>query len=171
MSDTRGKRVSRPIEDLVGGNPEHERNYQIAGDVFEGARIIKAMRELGGLTQDSVASRLNVSQPLISTMEAGRGTEGVTYGTLKRIARACDVDFMVRIKGRPDTKVNKGDSYILFEVKLPIPPANKEVAEEVRHAFEVLRKYGVVERVPRHVDVMERPEERLMPRASALSAS
>jgi transcriptional regulator with XRE-family HTH domain len=171
MSDVRGKRVPRPIEDLIGGNPEHERNYQIAGDVFEGARIIRAMREMGGLTQESVASRLDVSQPAISTMEAGRGTEGVTYGTLKRIARACDVDFMVRIKGRSDPKGKEGDRHVVFEVKLPVPAANKEVAEEVNHALAILRRHGAVEKIPRHIDIMERPEERLVPRPMALSAS
>ena len=171
MSDARGKRVPRPIEDLIGGNPEHERNYQIAGDVFEGARIIKAMRELGGLTQESVAARLDVSQPLISTMESGRGTEGVTYGTLKRIARACDVDLMVRIKGHPEKKGGHGEKYVLFEARLSLPPPNQEAAEEVRHALDILRRYGTVERIPRHVDVMERSEERLSTRAAVLNAS
>lgn len=170
MAEARARRVQRPIEDIINGNPELERNYQNAGDVFEGARIIKAMRELGGLTQEAVASRLNVSQPLISTMESGRGTEGVTYGTLKRIGRACEVDFMVRVKA-PAAKGNQGDKYVLFEVKLPLPPANEEVRQEILQALGVLRKYGNVERVPRHIDVMERPEENLAPREESLNVS
>ncbi|MBV9825567.1 MAG: helix-turn-helix transcriptional regulator [Alphaproteobacteria bacterium] len=167
MSDTRGRRVSRPIEDLIGGNPEHERNYQTAGDVFEGARLIKAMRDLGGLTQEAVAARLDVSQPAISTMESGRGTEGVTYGTLKRIARACGVDVMVRIIGHSEPGPDK-DRDVLFEVKLPATPPNRQVAEEVGHALDILRKHGVVELVPRHVDVRERSEEHLVAKAKAV---
>jgi transcriptional regulator with XRE-family HTH domain len=162
MSDARARRVPRPIEEIIGGNPELERNYQTAGDVFEGARIIKEMRELSGLTQEAVASRLNVSQPLISTMESGRGTEGVTYGTLKRIARACGVDVLVRITA-PPSKDSKGERFALFEVKLSLPPANQEVVEEVRNALEILRKHGEVKRVSRHVDVTEKPEEKLAP--------
>ncbi len=163
MSDTRARRVPRPIEDIIGSSPEHQRNYQTAGDVFEGARIIRAMRDLSGLKQEAVASRLNVSQPLISAMEAGRGTEGVTYGTLKRIARACEVDVLVRITA-PPSRGYEGDKHVLFEVRLPLAPASEAAAEDVRRAFETLRKYGDVKRVPKHVDVAENPEERLMPR-------
>lgn len=165
MSDTRAKRVSHPIEDIIGSNPEHERNYQIAGDVFEGARIIRAMRNLGGLTQEAVASRLNVSQPQISAMEAGRGTDGVTYRTLKRIARACKVDVLVRIKAQA-SRSYEGDKYALFEVKLP---PSEAAAKDVRRALATLRKYGDVKRVPKHVDVTENPEELLMPREGASS--
>ena len=128
------------------------------------------MRDLGGLTQEAVASRLNVSQPLISAMEAGRGTDGVTYRTLKRIARACEVDVLVRIKAQ-SSRSYEGDKYALFEVKLPLPPASEAAAEDVRRAFETLRKYGDVKRVPKHVDVTENPEERLMPREGALTIS
>src|SRR5690242_17518548 len=102
MAEKRGRRVARPIEDLIGDDPAVARPYHEAQHVYEGARIVRTMRDLAGLSQERLASALDVSQPAISTIEAGRGTEGVTYATLKRVAGACGVDFSVRLEPAAD---------------------------------------------------------------------
>jgi transcriptional regulator with XRE-family HTH domain len=88
-SHRNGRRVARPIEALTDNDPELAALVQAADEVMAGARAIKTAREAAGLSQAELAARLEVSQPRISDMESGKGSEGVSFALLQRAVRAC----------------------------------------------------------------------------------
>ena len=55
----------------------------------EGARIVRTLRERGGLTQKQLAESLGVTQQRINYLEAGKAKQGPTLNTIVKIACIC----------------------------------------------------------------------------------
>jgi transcriptional regulator with XRE-family HTH domain len=62
---------------------------------------IRAAREAVGLTQAELAARLDVSQPVVAALEAGRGNP--TVGQLAAVATALQVGFDIDFPLLPAT--------------------------------------------------------------------
>lgn len=86
-------RTERPTLDELFVNPGARKAFDDASAALEAGRLIRALREAAGLTQAEMAERMGVSQARISALEMGDKGEGPTYGTLKRVAAACGVDW------------------------------------------------------------------------------
>lgn len=59
---------------------------------LEAGGLVRRLRERVGLTQASLADRLHMSQARISQLEHSDGRDGPSYGILRRVAEACEVD-------------------------------------------------------------------------------
>ena len=96
------ERVS--LGELVGSSPAFAEQVRRSRDVIEGGALVRRMREMAdggaGISQEELARRLGLSQARISAIEKGGGTQGPTYELLKRVARACDLDFEPTIMPR-----------------------------------------------------------------------
>ncbi len=96
-----GKKFTPRLKDLLSLSPEFKAEYEHAALVMEGAALVREMRSRVpnkkgsgvGITQQELAMRIGVSQTRISTIESGRGRDGVSYALLKRIANACDIEW------------------------------------------------------------------------------
>jgi transcriptional regulator with XRE-family HTH domain len=77
----------------------HTRRSAIHAQII-GQRI-RAAREAVGLTQLALAERMDVSQPVIAALEAGRGNP--TVGQLAAVAKALQVGFDVDFPLLPAT--------------------------------------------------------------------
>jgi transcriptional regulator with XRE-family HTH domain len=86
--------IERSIEDLIRDDRELATDVQSAlSSASEAAKFIRDMRSIAGLSQLELARRLGISQPRVSAMEKGSGPDGPTYGMLRRIARACGLEW------------------------------------------------------------------------------
>jgi transcriptional regulator with XRE-family HTH domain len=84
--------VQQSIEDVFADDPSVASDIEDARNAArEAATFVRRMRLSAGLTQRELAVRLGISQPRVSAMEKGIGTEGPTYLMLKRVAAACGV--------------------------------------------------------------------------------
>ncbi|WP_044558542.1 helix-turn-helix domain-containing protein [Azospirillum sp. B4] len=99
-----GRRHARSADEIIGNDGDFATLVQEAEDVMAGARLIRHARQAAELSQTELANRLGVSQPRISDLESGRGTEGVTYALLLRVIRACGFEPHFRFR-RPDAEV------------------------------------------------------------------
>jgi transcriptional regulator with XRE-family HTH domain len=66
------------------------------------SRRIRAARQEVGLTQQELAARLDVSQPVVAALESGRGNP--TIGQLAAVAEAMQVGFDVEFELLPGTR-------------------------------------------------------------------
>jgi transcriptional regulator with XRE-family HTH domain len=55
----------------------------------EAARFVREMREAAKLTQTALGRKIGISQARVSEIERGGTPEGISYATLRRVARAC----------------------------------------------------------------------------------
>ena len=92
--------VTPSLDHFFKDQPKFEEEFEHSLDVLEGAALIREMRELAindaggrGIKQRELAERLGVNPARISELERGTGRDGVSYALLKRIARACRVDW------------------------------------------------------------------------------
>ena len=87
-------------ETLLGDSPEFREAVATAEDVLEGAALIRQMRaaadEGAGIGKSELARRLGVTPARVSALEKGEGRQGPTYALLKRVARACGLEFDAR---------------------------------------------------------------------------
>jgi Helix-turn-helix domain len=92
------------FEELKSKSEETADNFRTASHALEAARLIRQMRDLAdggkGIKPAELATRLTVSKTRVSIIERGDGPSGPTYSTLKRVADACNVDFVVTLKPR-----------------------------------------------------------------------
>ena len=72
--------------------------YEARAVIMRVAREIRSMRINAGLTQTQLARRAGMSQPEISRLEAGVGTQGPGVETLSRLAAACNKEFVPTIQ-------------------------------------------------------------------------
>jgi transcriptional regulator with XRE-family HTH domain len=92
MAET--KWTERSIEEVIRDDPQLADDLRLAlSSAEEAATFIRQLRSNAGLTQHELARRLGISQPRVSAIERGIGSDGPTYGILRRIARACGVDW------------------------------------------------------------------------------
>ncbi|GIU84914.1 MAG: hypothetical protein KatS3mg008_1689 [Acidimicrobiales bacterium] len=75
------------------------------------ARLLKAVRVRNGLSQQELASRAGVSQPVISVYERGR--RDPTVGTLARLIAACGE--RLSLDARPDEGTSRRASAVIDE--------------------------------------------------------
>jgi transcriptional regulator with XRE-family HTH domain len=68
-------------------DPDFARRFKHAGEAWDVALQIAALREQAGLSQKELAKRLKTSQQQISRLESP-GYEGHSLSTLRRVAKA-----------------------------------------------------------------------------------
>jgi len=90
-----------PPEELLQTAEQRER-FNESTDLAEAAALVCTMRHNArqpdgkrGISQAELARRIGVSQARISHIENGEGRDGPGFTLLKRIARACDVEWAV----------------------------------------------------------------------------
>jgi DNA-binding XRE family transcriptional regulator len=81
-------RVEPRLDELLP-TPELRQVFTEASAALEAGRLVRSLREKAGLTQEELADRLDMKQPRVSAIEAGRGRDGPSYALLKRIVFAC----------------------------------------------------------------------------------
>jgi transcriptional regulator with XRE-family HTH domain len=114
--------IERSIEDLIGNNRKLAADVQSALSASnEAAHFIKNLRLNASLTQQELGQKLGISQPRVSAMEKGVGPEGPTYGMLKRITRACNVNWsleggLAKTSARSETSSKKHSSSAITTV-------------------------------------------------------
>jgi hypothetical protein len=89
------------IEEIVSRSDAFQDAYDTAAFVLEAASLVRRMRERAirddggtGYSQKELAARLpGLSQPRLSVIERGTGRDGISYSVLKRIARACHIEW------------------------------------------------------------------------------
>lgn len=82
-------------------DPAFAARFELAGDAWDVALQIAALREQAGLSQKELAKMLKVSQQQISRLESP-GYEGHSLSTLRRVARALHA--RVRVTFEPENK-------------------------------------------------------------------
>lgn len=87
-------RTQPQLEELLP-TPVLRETFEEASASLEAGRLVRSMREIAGLTQQGLADRLDIKQPRISAIEAGRGRDGLSYALLKRIVLACGGHWIV----------------------------------------------------------------------------
>jgi len=107
-----------PIEEIVSATPEGAEAFRDQSAVLEAAALIRQMREAAGLTQRGLARLVGTSQPHLSELERGTGTQGPTFLMLRKIAKACGTTLRMEIGGR-----NEGAG---------VPQAAENASEQVR---------------------------------------
>ena len=91
---------------------EFAERFQQAGEAWDVAVQIAALREQAGLSQKQLAQRLKTSQQQISRLESP-GYEGHSLNTLRRVAKALSTKVRVileRDKAASKARTNSGTS-------------------------------------------------------------
>jgi transcriptional regulator with XRE-family HTH domain len=128
--------VKPTIEELLH-TPEARAQFEESSDLAEAARIVRTMRSRArgsegsrGITQEALAGLLGVTQARISQIESGQGRDGLSFTLMKRIARACKVDwpgeFNVRMSARAP------DQHVAAHRQARGHSAHEAVAQDVR---------------------------------------
>lgn len=86
-----------PIEEIVSATPEEAEAFRDQSAVPEAAALIRQMRKSAGLSQRQLAALAGTSQPHLSELERGTGSQGPTFLMLQRIAKACGAKLRVEI--------------------------------------------------------------------------
>jgi transcriptional regulator with XRE-family HTH domain len=97
-----GERVEISVEEIIRDDEAFAELVQQADDVMAGGRLIRSARLAAELSQAELSRRMGVSQPRVSDMESGLGTEGVSYATVLRAVRACGFEPSFRFHRRAD---------------------------------------------------------------------
>jgi transcriptional regulator with XRE-family HTH domain len=100
-------------------DPSFAARFQQAGEAWDVALQLAALREQAGLSQRDLARRLKTSQQQISRLESP-GYEGHSLGTLRRVAKALNA--RVRVILEPDRP--EGAS-VLAETPIPYRTARR----------------------------------------------
>lgn len=97
-------RSNDQLTELFDGNAGAIAAFENQSASIEAGRAVRRWRTSAGLTQKALAERLEVTQGRVSAIEQGRGREGPSYATLKRIAAACDVELDLAAIGQTAEK-------------------------------------------------------------------
>ena len=84
-------------------DPEFARRYRRAGEAWDVALRIAALREKAGLSQKELAQRVGTTQQQISRLES-TAYEGHSLAMLRRVARALDARVRVVLEPIGRTK-------------------------------------------------------------------
>jgi transcriptional regulator with XRE-family HTH domain len=87
-------------------NPEFATRFQEAGEAWDVALQIAALRQQAGLSQKELARRLKTSQQQVSRLESPN-YEGHSLSTLRRIADILDADVRVVFESRKHAGTRK----------------------------------------------------------------
>jgi len=81
-------------------DPEFASRYEAAGEAWDVALQLAALRQKAGLSQKELARRLNTSQQQISRLESP-GYEGHSLANLRRVANALNARVRVTFETTP----------------------------------------------------------------------
>ena len=87
-------------------DPEFARRFKRAGEAWEVALQIAALREKAGLSQKDLATRLKTTQQQISRLESP-GYEGHSLSMLRRVARVLNAQVRVVFEGAGKTSIGR----------------------------------------------------------------
>ena len=90
--------VTPTVEDLLASQ-ELVQAFDDASAAIEAGHLVRTVRKKAGLSQITLAKRLAISQARVSAIETGVGTEGPTYGLLRRVASACGTSLPIMFSG------------------------------------------------------------------------
>ena len=99
MSKNQGARLKahrQYVEDQVKGDPEFARAYEQAGAEVDFAVRLAEMREKRRMTQQALADKAGIKQPMLARYERGQIP---ATPTLQRLARALEAEFVVTASG------------------------------------------------------------------------
>ena len=72
--------------------------YAARDAIVHAGQMVRRMREDAKLTQVELAGRASMSQPEISRIEAGIGTQGPSVETINRLAQACGMGLVMGMR-------------------------------------------------------------------------
>ena len=78
-----------PLEEIATATPASAAAFREQTAVLRAAALIREMRETAGFTQRELARLIGTSQPHLSDLERGTGTQGPSFVMLDKIANAC----------------------------------------------------------------------------------
>lgn len=90
-------------------NPGYQLDWKIYDLTVEIGRIATQIRKRADLTQEQVAERMGVSQPVIARLESDQPERMPTLATLVRFATACGYQVEMAFRPRRDNQDN-GDN-------------------------------------------------------------
>lgn len=88
-------------------DPEFAARFEQAGEAWDIAVQVAALRQRAGLSQKELARRLGTSQQQISRLESPR-YEGHSLGTLRRVAKALNARVRVVFEEEPARRKRAG---------------------------------------------------------------
>jgi DNA-binding XRE family transcriptional regulator len=91
----RGNPISR-LEEKFFKDPDVRTAYDEHTAVLEAASFIRELRKDAGLTQETLAKRMGVSQAIIGRLEIGDAKRGISIAMLARVAAACHQPLVVQ---------------------------------------------------------------------------
>ena len=110
MSERAGERASKSefmewLDGELEKDPEFRRRVDDRLSEMRIEQDLAALREARGLSQNALAKRIGVSQPLVARLEAGR-VKNLTLRTLARYAAG--VGAQIRLQVVKDTRTRRG---------------------------------------------------------------
>ncbi len=72
--------------------------YEARDAIVHAGQLVKQMRVGAKLTQAALAKRAGMSQPEVSRIESGLGTQGPSVETIDRLAEACGMGLVMGMR-------------------------------------------------------------------------
>jgi transcriptional regulator with XRE-family HTH domain len=81
--------------------------------------MLRMAREASGLTQETLATKIGMSQPAVSRLESGFGPHGPEMDTVMRFVHGCEAELVVSVKSRAGSaSPDKKDAVMAFSTSL-----------------------------------------------------
>ena len=72
--------------------------YEARDGLIRLGNLLRQAREISGLTQETLAIKIGMTQPAISRLESGFGPHGPEMDTVMRFVHGCEAELVVGIK-------------------------------------------------------------------------
>jgi DNA-binding XRE family transcriptional regulator len=95
--------MSKTLEQLREHGMRYEgfrEGYDARGGLIRLGNLLRQAREVSGLTQESLAAKIGMTQADISRLESGFGPNGPEMDTVMRFVHGCRAELVVGIKHR-----------------------------------------------------------------------
>jgi transcriptional regulator with XRE-family HTH domain len=95
--------MSRKLDQLRQLGMTHggfREGYEARDGLIRLGNLLRQAREVSGLTQETLAIKIGMSQPAISRLESGFGPHGPEMDTVMRFVHGCEAELVVGIKHR-----------------------------------------------------------------------
>jgi ribosome-binding protein aMBF1 (putative translation factor) len=114
--------VSKKLDQLRRqgmANEAFREGYDARDGLIRLGDMLRMAREASGLTQETLATKIGMTQPAISRLESGFGPHGPEVDTVMRFVHGCEAELVVSVKSRagsqsPDDK----DAVMAFSTSL-----------------------------------------------------
>ena len=93
--------MSRKLDQLREHGMQYEgfrEGYDARDGLIRLGNLLRQAREVSGLTQETLAVKIGMSQPAISRLESGFGPHGPEMDTVMRFVHGCEAELVVAIK-------------------------------------------------------------------------